>query len=196
MHLPAANTFNSDVSNCHPHITASHDCCFFKCPSVHFPSSASLFSCELSSLSSHSLFPLPLSLPPALFAICGVKSWWYTYRTFPLSDLILFVSPFQEAEDMSESLFGAAGRGARKAPLLNSQKPTSPHNCIYWGLRFHICILLYWCLSAICTLHLRSNTNCKPTLALTVRHYGHFFFMKMLYWRTEELKKTALALLT
>lgn len=72
------------------------------CPSVHFPSPLSLFSWLPSSLVSHSLVCLSLLL--ARLWICGVKSWCYTYRTFSLSTLILFVSPFQRTGDMTASM--------------------------------------------------------------------------------------------
>ncbi len=59
--------------------------------------------------------PLPLS-PLALFPICGIKPWWYTYRSFSLFVLILFVSPLQRTEDSSVRFCGSVWGETEEAP--------------------------------------------------------------------------------
>ncbi len=63
------------------------------------------------------VFPFAVSLPlspRALFPVCGIKPWWYTYRSFSLFVLILFVSPSQRTEDSGLRFCGSVWGETRK----------------------------------------------------------------------------------
>ncbi len=65
------------------------------------------------------VFPFAVSLPlspRALFPVCGIKPWWYTYRSFSLFVLILFVSPSQRTEDSGLRFCGSVWGETEEAP--------------------------------------------------------------------------------
>lgn len=73
-------------------------------------------------------FSAPLLLSPLpLFPVRGVKPWWYTYRSFFLFVLILFVTHFQRAEDSLVRFFWSA-RGEMEEKLRSGLK----HICYMW----------------------------------------------------------------